>query len=85
MDLIAVFTGDSANYHIFQVIDSEHVVGSLYIKKKGVDLPKGLDVSLVTPVRDKELWKHGMNQLLDKSRSGSKAENKLIKTLKNYE
>ena len=85
MDLIAVFTGDSTNYHIFQVIDSEECVGSLYIKKKGLELPEGLDINLITPTRDKELWKRGMDQLLEKARSGSKAENKLIKSLKTYE
>lgn len=85
MDLIAIFTGDSSHYHIFQVVDSEHCVGSLYIKKKGVELPEGLEVNLITPSRDKELWKHGMTQLLSKARAGSKAEQKLIRTWKKYE
>jgi hypothetical protein len=85
MKLNAVFTGDSPNYHIFQVVGNGACVGSIYIKKKDVEIPKALGLSLITPSSDKKAWKQGMNDLLDITREGSKAESKLIKTLKSYE
>lgn len=86
INLNAVFTGDSANYHIFQIVDSGDFVGSLYIKKKSDNgIPEGVEITFVTPSRDKHLWKHGMEELLDRAREGSKAEQKLIRTLKTYE
>jgi len=85
--LIAVFTGDSANYHIFQIVsDGEEFVGSLYIKKKSENgIPEVAGITFVTPSRDKKVWKEGMKELLERAREGSKAESKLIKTMKSYE
>lgn len=41
-ETIAVFTGDSENFHIFQVVDDE-LVGSIYIKKdKNLGIPEEL-------------------------------------------
>lgn len=83
---VAVYTGDSANYHIFQIVNGEDMVGSLYVRKKSDNgIPQRVEVELITPSRDKEAWKDGMNSLLDKAREGSKAEAKLIKTLKSYD
>jgi hypothetical protein len=85
IQLSAVFTGDSANYHIFQVVGSDDFVGSLYIKKKSENgIPEGVEITFVTPSRDKFLWTKGMGELLDKARSGSKAEQKLVNTMKKY-
>jgi hypothetical protein len=85
MDLRAVFTGDSSNYHIFQVVDSEDCVGSIYIKKKSTNgVPEALEINLVTPIRDKFLWTKGLEELIEKAREGSKAKHKLVKTLKSY-
>lgn len=82
MDLTAVFTGDSANFHIFQVIDSSKVVGSIYIKKKSDDgIPEALEINLITPQRDQFLWIKGLKSLIAKAREGSRAKNKLMKTL----
>jgi len=86
INLTAVYTGDSSNYHIFQVVDGGDFVGSLYVKKTSDNgIPEGVEVTFITPSRDKFLWKKGMEELLDRARSGSKAEQKLIKTLKSYE
>lgn len=82
----AVYTGDSANYHIFQIVNGEEMVGSLYVRKKSENgIPQKVEVDLITPSRDKDAWRDGMNTLLDKAREGSKAEAKLIKTLKSYD
>lgn len=86
IELNAVFTGDSANYHIFQVVGDGDFVGSMYIRKKSDNgIPEGVEITFITPSRDKFLWKKGMGELLDKSRGGSKAEQKLIRTMKKYE
>lgn len=86
IQLSAVYTGDSPNYHIFQVVDSGDFVGSMYIKKKSDNgIPEGLGVTFVTPSRDKVAWRKGMNELLDRAREGSKAEQKLIRTMKQHE
>jgi len=85
IEVEAVFTGDSANYHIFQLVSEGEFVGSIYVEKKSDNgIPEVMEVNLVTPSRDKVVWKKGMNQLLDKAREGSKAEQKLIRTLKSY-
>jgi hypothetical protein len=81
MDLIAVYTGDSTNFHIFQIVDAE-AVGTIYLKKKSSHgIPQGLDVSLITPNSDKELWEIKVKELLKNSREGSKARSKLEKVL----
>jgi hypothetical protein len=86
IQLTAVYTGDSSNYHIFQIVNGGDFVGSLYVKKKSDNgIPEGLEVTFVTPSRDKFLWTKGMGELLDRARSGSKAEQKLIRTMKKYE
>jgi hypothetical protein len=83
--LVAVFTGDSANYHIFQIV-AESMVGSLYVRKKDENgIPDVVEVNLITPKRDKAVWEAGVNSLLEKVREGSKAESKLVKILKEYE
>jgi hypothetical protein len=84
-ELMAVFTGDSTNYHIFQIVDNDDFVGSLYIKKKSTNgVPEGADISFITPSRDKHLWKKGLKSLIEKARDGSKAKQKLERTMKNY-
>jgi len=86
IDLTAVYTGDSPNYHIFQVVDSGDFVGSLYIKKSSDNgIPETIEVNFVTPSRDKVVWKKGMDDLLDKAREGSKAEKKLIRTMRQHD
>ena len=86
IELNAVFTRDSANYHIFQIVNGEDFVGSLYVKKKSANgIPEGAEVTFITPSRDKHLWSSGVKGLIDKARDGSKAEQKLIRTLKSYE
>ena len=83
-ETVAVFTGDSENYHIFQVVDDE-MVGSLYIKKdKNLGIPEEIEISLITHGRDAELWKIKVENLLERSRSGSKAEMKLKKALRDF-
>ena len=84
MELLAVYVGDSANFHIFQFVADE-AVGTLYFKKSDSDIPEGVDVNVITPQRDKDLWRHSVNALLEKSREGSKGEAKLIRVLKKYE
>jgi hypothetical protein len=82
---IAVYTGDSANYHIFQIASEEgDVVGSIYLSKKE-DIPEGLDITLITPNRDKFLWRKNVEDLKDRARDGSKAEAKLKRILKKHE
>jgi hypothetical protein len=84
MDLIAVYTGDSTNFHIFQIVDEE-AVGTIYLKKKSSNgIPQGLDVNLITPNSDKELWEIKVKDLLKKSREGSKARTKLERVLGDY-
>lgn len=84
-ELNAVFTGDSTNFHIFQIFDSEDFVGSLYVKKKSANgVPEAAEVNFITPARDKHLWKVGLNSLIEKARSGSKAEQKLKRALSTY-
>jgi len=84
MELIAVYTGDSTNFNIFQIVDEDgNVVGSLYFNKKN-DLPEGVDVNLITPKRDHHLWTSGINFLLGKSRDGSKNQKKLKQVMKSY-
>lgn len=83
-ETIAVFTGDSANYHIFQIVDEE-LVGSIYVKKdKNLGIPEEVEVSLVTHGRDRKLWKLKVEELLSRTRQGSKAEVKLRKVLKSF-
>jgi hypothetical protein len=85
INLTAVFTGDSKNFHIFQIVD-ENFVGSMYIKKKSDNgIPETVGIALITPSRDKGVWKECMQLLLDRTREGSKAKQKLIRTLKSYE
>ena len=84
METIAVYTGDSANFHIFQIVD-ENLVGSIYVKKEETsDIPEGVEVNLITHGRDEELWKIKVKELLGKARPGSKAELKLKKVLVQY-
>jgi hypothetical protein len=86
IQLVAVYTGDSPNYHVFQIVDGEDFVGSIYVRKTSDNgIPEGVELSFVTPSRDKFLWTKGMNELLNRAREGSKAEQKLIRTLKKYE
>jgi hypothetical protein len=85
MELNVVFTGDSANYHIFQVVESGDCVGSIYIRKDSDNgVPETAELNFITPSRDKRTWVAGMSELIEKARDGSKAKNKLIKTLKSY-
>jgi len=76
MELIAVYTGDSENFHIFQIVD-DNVVGSLYIARKEENIPEALEVNLITPTRDDHLWRTKVKVLVDKAREGSKALKKL--------
>lgn len=83
-ETIAVFTGDSENYHIFQVVDDE-IVGSIYIKKdKDFGIPEEVEVSLITHGRDAFLWKLKVTELLNRARDGSKAKVKLAKVLRDF-
>lgn len=84
--LNAVFTGDSANFHIFQVVGEDDYVGSLYVRKATNEpIPERVELTLITSSRDYELWKQGLNTLISKARDGSKAKKKLIKALRSYE
>lgn len=82
---VAVYTGDTANFHNFQIVNGEEMVGNLYVSKKSDNgIPQRVEVELITPSRDHEAWMNGMHSLLEKARSGSKAESKLIKSLQSY-
>lgn len=85
LELNAMFTGDSTNYHVFQIATEDKVLGSVYIDKKTDAIPESVKLSLVTPGRNKKEWRKGMNILLDKTREGSRAETKLIKIMKSNE
>ena len=81
-EIIAVYTGDSANFHIYQVVN-ENMVGSIYVNKKVDPLPKIARTKLVNPT-DGGVWKDHLNKLLEKTRDGSKAKSKLQKILKEH-
>jgi len=77
----AVYAGDSRKFHIFQIEDDTgESVGSVYVSKE-VELPNEIEVSLITPQRDKFLWETLLCKLISKARKGSKAEAKLQRTL----
>jgi hypothetical protein len=83
IEVDCVYTGDSTNYHIFQVVGGGEYVGSIYIKKKSENnIPKTVEVNFVTPTSDKTVWLKGIKSLIDGARDGSKAEQKLKKVMK---
>jgi hypothetical protein len=83
--LAAVYTGDSANYHIFQIPDDLSVVASIYIRKDTEGgIPHELSINLTLPTRNKEAWLKGITTLKDNARDGSKAKTKLIRTISNH-
>lgn len=84
MEVVAVYTGDSRNFHIFTIADEEsEIVGSIYVNKK-IEIPEGLDVNIITPQRDHHLWESKVKFLLEKSREGSKNRKRLMQVLKEY-
>lgn len=83
-EVMAMYSGDTAKFHVFQIDDeSGESVGSVYVSKE-VELPSELEISLITPQRDKFLWVKGIKNLISRARVGSKAESKLQKTLGVY-
>ena len=70
----AVYTNDSAKYHVFQIVDDE-IVGSIYLSKKCDPLPKKLNFTLQTE-QDKG-WRTGLKTLHGRARPGSKQFKKL--------
>jgi hypothetical protein len=78
MRLQAVFTGDSRNYHIFQIVD-DNVVGSIYISKDVESTPKTLEIENLTAGDIK--WKTLLTVLASKARPGSKQAKKLERVL----
>ena len=74
----AVYVGDSANYHIYQVANGKKVVGSLYFDKEN-EPPKAISINLLTLV-DGE-WRGIVEKLRDGAREGSKARDRLISVL----
>ena len=84
METVAVYTGDSRNFHIFNIVDEEsNIVGSIYVNRK-IDIPEGLDINMITPNRDHFLWETKVRFLLEKSQPGSKNEKRLKKVLSEY-
>lgn len=77
----AAYTGDSRKFHIFQIDDETgESVGSIYISKE-MNIPEGVEISFITPQRDKFLWEKMIGRLIEKAREGSKAEAKLHRIL----
>lgn len=78
----AVYTGDTSKFHKFTISD-ENFVGTIYVNKEH-GIPGEVDVDLITPQIDKHLWKVRVNDLLEKSRPGSKSEANLKKVFHQY-
>ena len=80
-DAIAVYTGDSANFHIYQVVN-DNMVGSIYVNKAVNPVPQGVVLNFLHPSHKD--WRKNVEALLDKTRDGSKARVKLNKILKEH-
>lgn len=75
----AVYVGDSANYHIYQVANGKRVVvGSLYFDREN-EVPREVVISLLTPAN--EDWRGIVEKLRDAAREGSKSRDRLTAAL----
>lgn len=77
-EVTAVYTGDSANYHIYQAVDTDGVVGTLYFTKESTP-PKNIVMELLVP-SDKN-WRKLVEKLQANAREGSKAHDRLTSIL----